>query len=452
MRTLSGKLTLAFLLVGITGALLVALFVSQRTSAEFERFLLDRNQQLLHLFVTRFYEDQGSWEGVERVFSRDRVEGAPPRIAPHIRASLIDINGRILFSSRGELIGAQADKEMQERAVPIVADGREVGRLAFVGGGDRTLLDQSEAVFLRRVGEAVTWGALGASLIALLIGIFLARTIARPVRALTMATEIVAQGDLGYQAPVSGHDEIGQLGRSFNRMSADLAHASRQRRQMTADIAHDLRTPLSIILGYTEALADGKLPGDAATYAVMHGEARHLQHLIDDLRTLSLADAGELPLMPQPVDVDELLARVAASQRIQAQEREVRLCVDSVGTPVLSQLDPERMTQVLGNLVGNALRFTPAGGSVTLIAEYDENETRIQVRDTGAGIAAEDVSKVFDRFYQADKSRHNSGDSGLGLPIARSIVNAHGGRIEVSSAPGEGATFTIHLPHSATAG
>jgi signal transduction histidine kinase len=282
--------------------------------------------------------------------------------------------------------------------------------------------------------------------LALLLGVVLARTLTQPVRELTAATQSIAKGALGQQVRVRSRDELGTLAMSFNQMSTDLAHASVLRRQMTADIAHDLRTPLSVILGYTEALREGKLPAEQDIFDTLHTEAQHLQHLIDDLRTLSLADAGELPLMRQFIPPHALLERTAAAYKAQAQAHNIMLEVQSGADVPDLDVDPERMAQVLGNLVGNALRYTPPNGKITLGARLIGQTVILQIRDTGSGIAAADLPHVFERFYRADPARQQSGASGLGLAIAKGIVEAHGGVISVESMLGQGTTFTITLP------
>jgi signal transduction histidine kinase len=231
-------------------------------------------------------------------------------------------------------------------------------------------------------------------------------------------------------------------------MSVDLAQSIQARRQMTADVAHDLRTPLSVILGYTEALSDGKLHGEPQMYDVMHNEAQHLSHLIDDLRFLSLADAGELPLERRDVSPLELLNRTAAAHGAAAEQKNIDLQVQASPDFPDLHVDPERMAQVLGNLISNALRHTPAGGSVVLIAKSGTKGVVLQVRDTGSGIDAADLPYIFNRLYRGDLSRQQNGESGLGLAIAKSIVEAHGGRITAESTPGAGTTFTITLPYS----
>ncbi|MFQ5344318.1 MAG: sensor histidine kinase [Anaerolineae bacterium] len=230
-------------------------------------------------------------------------------------------------------------------------------------------------------------------------------------------------------------------------MSADLARANELRRRMTADIAHDLRTPLTVIGGYIEALRDGVLPPIPQRFDTIYSEVEHLQRLVEDLRTLSLADAGELTLNRQPTSPRFLLERQAAAYQHLAAQRKVALQVEA--GPDLPQIDVdrERMAQVLGNLVGNALHHTPAGGRVTLSAAGQADAVLLAVEDTGEGIAPADLPRVFDRFYRADASRRQAeGESGLGLAIAKAIVEVHGGGISVASERGRGTRFTIALP------
>jgi signal transduction histidine kinase len=234
-------------------------------------------------------------------------------------------------------------------------------------------------------------------------------------------------------------------------MSADLATSNQLRRQMTADIAHELRTPLSVILGYTEALADGKLQGSPVIYDAMYGQSRLLSHLVDDLRTLSLADAGELILNQTVTPPGESLERTAAAHAALAAQREIHLEVQIAEDLPPIFVDRERLAQVLANLVANALRYTPEGGTITLAAAGGADQVILQVSDTGPGIEPEHLPLIFQRFYRADVSRltTDNGESGLGLAIAKSLVEAQGGTIEATSTVGEGATFTIVLPPAA---
>lgn len=451
MRSLVLKLTLAFLVVGVMGVILVAVLVGRQTERAFDRFVLDRNQANLVATLADYYQENGSWAGVETFFRR-RDERRPQsnwRLLPPL--TLIDASRRVVYSA--ELPpGEPLPPSRQTPSVPIEVDGTTVGWLVIDSPNFREPPQPGtpESTFLSRLRQAVFSSAVGAIIIALLLGGVLARTISRPVRELTEATKMVAQGKLGYQVTVRSHDELGELVASFNQMSADLAHSTRLRRQMTADIAHDLRTPLSVILGYTEALSDGKLQATTAMYQVMHKEAQHLNRLIDDLRTLSLADAGELPLILQPVAPRSLLERAALAHTAQAAQQNVALRLEAAADLPPVAVDPERMAQVFDNLVSNALRYTPPQSEIVLTAASHDDGVLFKISDRGAGIDPQDLPYIFNRFYRGDKSRSQNGESGLGLAIARSIVKAHGGTITAESTPGEGTTFSLLIPtHSA---
>jgi signal transduction histidine kinase len=459
MRSLALKLTLAFLVVGLTGAVLVAIFVGRLTRQEFDEFVIDRYQTDLLTDATDYYAANGTWAGVESALNGRRGPGqgygngggegaiSNGKMQPPI--AIVDNDGNVVFDNLpDELSGSGniATGNSDLTALPVEIDGTEVGTIYFVDRpGAGNVRETPEANFLAGVDRAILWSAVAAAGLALLLGVILARTISRPVQELTAATKVLAGGDLGHQVPVRTGDEIGQLAQSFNQMSADLAHSNQLRRQMTADIAHDLRTPLSVILGYSEALADGKLPGMPETYTAMHVQAQHLNRLIEDLRTLSLADAGQLSLMRRPVDPQGLLEHTALAYLPAAESRGISISVEGEAVKPVS-VDPDRMLQVLGNLVGNALRHTPDGGRVILSAARANGHLLLRVQDNGPGIPAEDLPHIFDRFYRGDTARQSDGASGLGLAIARSLIEAHDGRIAVENAPGGGALFTISIP------
>ncbi len=461
MRSLAFKLTLAFLFVSLVGAVLAAIFIQQRTRSEFNRFLFRQDANELISALTSYYQVSGGWEGCEQVF-RDfiarRVKIWEPEIVPgqetrdpqppndRLPFALANKDGVIIYGVPAERIGVQVDARDLRAGIPLQVDNQVVGYLLAGAFGEGRRLPSPEFSFLQQVNQAIFISALISVAIALLLGSALARTLTRPIRELTEATKVISQGDLGFQVDIHSKDELGLLASSFNQMSADLAKSNQLRKQMTADIAHDLRTPLSLILGYTEALSDGKLQGNDEIFAVMHKEANHLSHLIDDLRIISLADAGELPLNRQKVSPAALLERAEAAFRPQAAQKNITLLVQATEDLPLLEVDPERMAQVLGNLVSNALRYTPAEGTITLSAAKEAETVTLRVSDTGPGIAPEDLPYIFNRFYRADKSRQQTGESGLGLTIAKSLVEAHGGGIRVESQPGIGTTFILWLP------
>jgi two-component system OmpR family sensor kinase/two-component system sensor histidine kinase BaeS len=304
-------------------------------------------------------------------------------------------------------------------------------------------------------GSAASWVAALIAAILLPAGIIVlvrygfSRLIV-PLSDLVQAADAVAAGDLSVRVEETGRGGLGRLAQSFNRMTSELERADRRRRNLTADVAHELRTPLHIIQGNLEGVLDGVYePTDEHIRATL-AETRSLGRLIEDLRVLSLAEAGELPLTREVVDVGDLLADVGTSFSGQAESQGVMLTVEPLSAPLRVTADPGRLDQVLSNLVANALRPTPAGGQVALAARDRDDKVQIWVSDTGEGISEADLPYVFDRFWRGDRSRDRSaGQSGLGLAIARQLARAHGGELEVTSKPGTGATFTLMLPKEA---
>jgi len=284
------------------------------------------------------------------------------------------------------------------------------------------------------------------ALLALSGTALLGRRVLRPVDTLTAAAQRLGDGDLSLRVPVRGRDELAQLATSFNRMADSLQRGEERQRRLVADVAHELRTPLANLRGYLEALKDGVLPGDAALFANLHREAVLQQRIVDDLQDLALAEAGVLAYHRTNVDLAELLETCRDAHQAVADAAGVALRVDTAG-PVTVHADPDRLRQVVGNLVTNALRATPSGGTVTLTAATRDGFATVTVQDTGMGVAADDLPHIFDRFWRADAARSRStGGSGLGLAIARQIVADHAGHIAADSRPGEGTTITITLP------
>jgi two-component system sensor histidine kinase BaeS len=289
-----------------------------------------------------------------------------------------------------------------------------------------------------------------AALVALLTvagTVLLSRRVLRPIAALTTASQRLGQGDLSLRVPVRGRDELAKLAGSFNRMADSLQRGEERQRRLVVDVAHELRTPLANIRGYVEALKDGVVPPTAEVFESLHEEAVLQQRIVDDLQELALAEAGALAYHRHPTDLTELLeiCRIAHQAAADAVDVTLRVAADR---PVTIDADPDRLRQVIGNLVSNALRATPPGGTVTLAATgVAEGRVTVEVRDTGVGIPADDLPHIFDRFWRADSARsRDTGGSGLGLAIARQIVRDHGGDITASSRPGQGTTVGIALP------
>jgi two-component system sensor histidine kinase BaeS len=452
MRSLMLKLTLAFLLVGVIGSLLVALIVGFRTRSEVDLFLSLRDRTILLNALRSYHQRNGGWEGVDQL-----LEETAPLDFYSRNLILADTNGVVVYGRRPYLPGRRLNRGAIARAELLRSDGEIIGYFFFVGPPPIPMLNDprwaAEAALLQRLGVATVLSAIGATVVALIVGVVLARTLTRPIRELTAATRAMAQGRLDQRVTVRSRDEIGELAQAFNQMSADLGRAIQARRQMTADLAHDLRTPLSILRGYTEGLQEGRISGTPAIYRIMHGEVEHLQRLIDDLRLLSLVDAGALSLNRRAVDPRALLERAALAHMVQAEQQGLTIRVEASDSLPAVLVDTDRMAQVLNNLVSNALRHTGEGEIRLTAREAENRRIVIEVHDTGSGIAPDDLPYIFDRFYRANpaRTREGSQSAGLGLAIAKAIVEAHGGSISVASTVGVGTTFTIALPVAASA-
>lgn len=290
--------------------------------------------------------------------------------------------------------------------------------------------------------------AASVAMVAVIGTMLLSRRVLRPIDKLTAAAQRLGRGDLTGRVPVRGNDELAQLARSFNRMAESLQRGEERQRRLVADVAHELRTPLANLRGYLEALADGVITPDKDLFASLHEEAVLQQRIVDDLQDLALAEAGNLAYHRVAVDLAELLETCRTAHHARAEAARVSLRVEA--QPVAVHADPDRLRQVVGNLVTNALRATAAGGSVRLVASHTHTQAVVQVIDTGSGIAPDALAHVFDRFWRADAARgRRTGGSGLGLAIARQIVTGHRGTITVASEVGVGTTFTITLPRPA---
>ena len=307
--------------------------------------------------------------------------------------------------------------------------------------------EPSWARFAAATDRSLLWAGVVAGLGGLLLVSLTSSRALRSVRALTAAARRMGAGDLTQRVEAGGRDEIGELSRTFNGMADALERAERQRRHLVADVAHELRTPLSNVQGYVEALRDGVLEPDAQTLATIHQQVLYLSELVEDLRLLADTEAGDFNLHRERGSVADALRECIEGVRARAEAKGVALASRLPASAPEMSFDRTRLAQVVGNLLDNAIRHTPPGGSVTVEMDAGADAATVSISDTGEGIPEEQLPFVFDRFYRVDPSRTRAtGGVGLGLTIARQLVEAHGGSIRAESTPGQGATFTFDLP------
>ena len=452
MRSISTKLIIAFLSIGIVSVAVIFITARWNTRTEFIDFLSDQSKSNLAVTLANYHQQNGSWEGVEFIFIQNTERpqqglgmGPGPRMTMMQPFALTDKDGIVIVANGRYKAGEKISEEELIDGERIIQNEEVVGILIPLGNPFQG--NPRELEFIERTNLTLLYGALIGAVIALLLGIFLSRTITRPIRELTQATHAVSEGNLSQKVEIRSKDELGELGKAFNKMSAELSRSINARKQMTADIAHELRTPLSLILGHAEAVHDGVLPPSKENFEIIREGAARLDHLVDDLRTLSLADAGELSINLQTIEPGQLLQEIASLYKVQTQKKNISLKLDIAPHLPALELDSGRMTQVITNILDNALRHTPENGQILLSVKQSKDRVEIAVQDSGPGLPLEDAKRIFERFYRTDSSRQREdGGSGLGLAIAKSIVQAHNGQLSAKSEPNRGLKVIISLP------
>jgi len=449
------RLALVFGLVTITVIIIAAALANYQVSAQFRRFVVhDQMNFALAPVLVDYYAGSGSWAGVETIFDgRPRPGGMGHGRGPGFGVSrfvLADGQGRALYAEGEPPPPFQLSPQEIAEAIPLNWQGQVIGYL-LPGGPGPAQLSGPAGAFLGQINRSLLQAGLLAGGFGLLMGLLVARGLSAPLSRLAEAARRISQGVLDQAVPVSGPAEVAEVARAFNEMSAHLQQAETLRHNLVADVAHELRTPLSVIQGNLQAILDDVYPLDKAEVAAIYDETLMLHRLINDLRELAQAEAGQLSLNIQLLDLSDLIQEMAA--RFEELGRAKGLTFEAscpADLPPVSA-DSDRVRQVLYNLLNNAWQHTPEGGQIRLEVEPEAREVRVSVSDSGNGIAAEHLPHVFDRFWRADKSRaREQGGSGLGLAIARQLVEAQGGRIGVESAgvPGQGSRFWFTVPIS----
>lgn len=475
--SLRSRLILAFLIVIVGTNMLIAVAANRVLNARFNALSATTGTllaQRIAPMAERYYATNGSWEGMGTLFrdarsgEQSEEEAPPPKIeddrpvihalpevlkdrwdwrvaAGEERLILVDMDGEIIVDTHPDEPKIQNLQKVLHKGIPLFVRGVRVGTLlpASATGALTTVQTQ----FLRQVNMMIVGVTVLGSLIAVIVASLLAQKTVAPVQALAVASQKVAAGDYSQRVEASGADELVEMAESFNTMASELQSQRELRRRSMADLAHELRTPLSVLQIELESIEDGLSEPTDEVMLGLQTEVSHLKHLVEDLRTLSLMDAGELELEFHNIDLVELVNGVTQRFKGPAAEKDIRLRTTIEPSLVLVKADGHRLAQVLINLLSNAIRHTANGGEVTVSLDQDDVRANVTVRDNGEGIDSVHLPHIFERLYRADDARdRRSGGSGLGLSIARSLVEAHGGQIWVQSERNQGALFGFSLP------
>jgi signal transduction histidine kinase len=467
MNRLRVQLILAFTLVVLIAVGAIAVLFIRTTDTQFRRYITNSGmrasgsglQQLI-----AYYEQQGNWEGVDSLLGQGVYVSGPGTISMpagdwhpgrpggQLDVVLADAGGRVVYDSTGRAEGKKLKSGEKSQALPITQGDEEevIGYLLLSFPGERDGLGGLEQRFLDQMQQILIIGAALAVGVGLALGALLSRGLTAPLQRLAAAARAVAAGDLSQRVQVEGSDEMVDVAQAFNEMTSALGESERQRRNMVADVAHELRSPLTVLQGNLRAILDDVYPLEKSEVSRLYDETRLLGRLVDDLRELALADAGQLRLHLRPMDVAEIIQSTVENLTLAAEAQDMTFTAQVPSELPLVRADPDRVAQVLRNLLVNALRYTPCGGSITVSAAPAEDMVEIAVADTGEGITPQDLPHVFERFWRVDPARSRNGrpvgGSGLGLSVAQSLVEAQGGRIWAESTPGEGTVFRFTLP------
>jgi signal transduction histidine kinase len=448
LHSLRVRLLATMMIILLVALGTMAILASQATTAEFERSvggILRYSDPRIYTktiniqkFITQHQGEEDLWPGLQEL-----LEGM--QITSKTRYVIADLDGLVYADSTGKLTGERLNLTNSKPFAAFLIEGEPM--LSYFEPLDAPNLQLIQQGFTDSVNNSLLIAILVAGVLALLLALLLSHSILSPVSALTRAAQKMENGDLSQRVRVRTDGELGELAQAFNAMADGLQRQELLRRNMVSDVAHELRTPLSNVRGYLEALRDGVVEPTPELIGSLHEEALSLNRLVDDLQELALAEAGQLHLEIQPVAVLPAVEKALLAVRAQARARQISLRIDiPAGLPSILA-DRDRFHQVLCNLLDNALTHTPAGGKISVQAAQAGPAVEFSIQDTGEGIAAEHLPLIFERFYRVDKSRTRStGGAGLGLAIVRQLIEAQGGQVSAHSTLGEGTTILFTIP------
>ena len=447
-NSLRVRLLLTLLIVVGVALAIMAIYISRTTTSEFQQSVvgilryrnlrLDRKISSIQDYVAQHAGEEDIWAGLQGMM--DSMASSS-----QTRFVLADLDGKVYADSSHELIGQNINVAQSKPFAVYLVEGIPI--LAYYEQLDIPQPEQIQRTFIESVNRSLLIAILVAGLLALLLTLLLSKSILSPIGALTGAARKMEQGDLSQRVQVRPKGELGDLAQAFNAMADSLQHAEQLRRNMVSDVAHELRTPLSNLRGYLEAMQDGVLVPTPASIASLHEDVMLLNHLVDDLQELALVEAGQIRLEKRSTELDRVVEKALTITNQEASSKGVTLNASvPPGLPTV-YADPERLGQVLRNLLDNALAYTPSGGNISVGAATKNGMVEVWVGDTGIGIAPEHLPYIFERFYRADKSRTRStGGAGLGLAIVKQLIEAQGGCVAIESTLDKGTKVTFTLP------
>ncbi len=454
MNRLWLRLALSFLIVTWLVVGVVALMVSASVQSNFSDYVLKTNiarfGQDLVAQVEAYYTANGTWEGSgtllpERGGGSGSGGGGGSQEVRGAQLFIADSGGIVVAATQPDWVGQPLATLGTTRNIDIRVNGRLVGILGEQTPGS-LVIDEAEQQFSQETTSGLLLTALFGGVAAFLLGILVSYSLTRPLQRLTDAVSDWTVHDLGQQVVVSGTDEMRRMAGAFNTLSGRLGEGEQARRQMAADIAHELRTPVTIMRGHLEAMMDGVYPLDTAHLGVAYDQVLHLNRLVEDLRLLTLAEAGHLPLNQARLKLVTLIQQAAERFEPLAQDAGITLEVEIPDSLPDVYADSHRLLQVFDNLLTNALRHTPEKGRIAVRAKQTADTIKVSVFNSGQPIPPEQAARLFDQFWRADEARkRDAGGSGLGLAISRELVRLHGGEMVCEPAP-DGACFTFTLP------
>jgi len=444
--SLQTRLFLMILAIVVLAAIAGNILINRSVGEAFSTFTvrsLTRQDRAFAVALIAYHRRDGNFDGILQLLEREDIPIEIPLL-------LVDPEGEVVFPSDWENLGHQlTQEEIGQGERLILPDGAEWTLVPYQYHPERAA---AERVFFQRIRRSLWLAGLAAALAGLLISLILRRQVTRPLLQLDTAARRIAAGNLDERVPIETSDEFGHVAASFNEMAESLESGEKAKRRMIADIAHELRTPITVVRSALEGLRDGLIDPTQETFTSLHNRILLLGRLVGDLHQLALADAGRLSIQSMPLDVAQTIEGIVETIGVQAEDSGLALTATVTPDLPLVAADRHRIEQVLLNLLANAIRHTPEGGAISIEAAPADGGVRLSVCDTGPGIDPSDLPHIFDRFYRADASRTvdpgapDEGNSGLGLPIAKALVEAHGGTIWAESEPGRGTCIRFTLP------